>query len=89
MRNPVLRVYFMTPYAPLKVSMLFQFTDPIKALEHLKLHKGDYGVIISDLRMPVVNGVQLLKTVKDLNPLARTILVTAYDIDNNFAPRVH
>ncbi|MDW0216616.1 MAG: response regulator [Nitrososphaeraceae archaeon] len=68
---------------------VFQFTDPIKALEHLKLHKGDYGVIISDLRMPVVNGVQLLKTVKDLNPLARTILVTAYDIDNNFAPRVH
>ena len=68
---------------------VFQFTDPIKALEHLKLHKGDYGVIISDLRMPVVNGVQLLKTVKNLNPLARTILVTAYDIDNNFAPRVH
>ena len=68
---------------------VFQFTDPIKALEHLKLHKADYGVIISDLRMPVVNGVQLLKTVKDLNPLARTILVTAYDIDNNFAPRVH
>jgi YesN/AraC family two-component response regulator len=45
--------------------------------------------MISDLRMPVVNGVQLLKTVKDLNPLARTILVTAYDIDNKFAPRVH
>jgi len=62
---------------------VFQFTDPIKPLEHLKLLKGDYGVMISDLRMPVVNGVQLLKTVKDLNPLARTILVTAYDIDNN------
>lgn len=52
---------------------VFQFTDPIKALEHLKLHKGDYGGMISELNMPVVNGVQLLKTVKDLNPLARTI----------------
>jgi DNA-binding NtrC family response regulator len=40
---------------------VFQFTDAIKALEHLKLHKGEYGVMISDLRMPIVNGVQLLK----------------------------
>jgi response regulator RpfG family c-di-GMP phosphodiesterase len=32
--------------------------------------------------MPVINGVQLLQTVKDLNPLARTILMTAYDIDD-------
>ena len=47
---------------------VFQFTDSINALEHLKLHKGDYLVMISDLRMPVVNAVQLLKTVKDLNP---------------------
>jgi YesN/AraC family two-component response regulator len=29
--------------------------------------------MISDLRMPVINGVQLLKTVKDLNPSTRTI----------------
>ena len=62
---------------------VFQFTDPVKALEHLKINKKDYVVMISDLRMPVINGVQLLKTVKDLNPLARTILITAYDIENN------
>lgn len=62
---------------------VFEFTDPVKALQHLKLNKKDYAVMISDLRMPVINGVQLLKTVKDLNPLARTILMTAYDIDDN------
>ncbi len=62
---------------------VFQFTDPVKALEHLKINKKDYVVMISDLRMPVINGVQLLKTVKDLNPLARTILITAYDIEDN------
>ena len=39
--------------------------------------------MISDLRMPVINGVQLLKTVKDLNPSTRTILMTGYDIDNS------
>lgn len=62
---------------------VFLFTDPIEALEHFKMHRRNYAVMISDLRMPVINGVQLLQTVKDLNPLTRTILITAYDIDDN------
>jgi DNA-binding NtrC family response regulator len=65
---------------------VFSFTDPVKAIEHLKINKKDYAVMISDLRMPVINGVQLLKTVKDLNPLARTILMTAYEINDNLFP---
>jgi DNA-binding NtrC family response regulator len=32
--------------------------------------------------MPVINGVHLLKTVKDLNPEVRTILMTAFDIED-------
>jgi DNA-binding NtrC family response regulator len=67
----------------LKGINVFEFTDPILALEHLKINKLDYAVMISDLRMPVINGVQLLKTVKDLNPSTRTILMTGYDIDNS------
>jgi DNA-binding NtrC family response regulator len=39
--------------------------------------------MISDLRMPVINGVQLLKTVKDVNPSIRTILMTGYETNNN------
>lgn len=62
---------------------VFRFTDPIEALDHLKMNKRDYAVMISDLRMPVINGVQLLQTVKDLNPLTRTILLTAYNIDDS------
>jgi two-component SAPR family response regulator len=62
---------------------VLRFTNPIEALDHLKMNKDDYAVMISDLRMPVINGVQLLQTVKDLNPLSRTILITAYDIDGS------
>lgn len=62
---------------------VFKFTDPILALEHLKTNAKDYTLIISDLRMPVINGLQLLKTVKDLNPLIRTILMTAFQIDDS------
>ena len=62
---------------------VFRFTNPIEALDHLKMNKRDYAVMISDLRMPVINGVQLLQTVKDLNPLTRTILLTGYSIDDS------
>ena len=74
---------FRSALNTLKGINVFEFTDPILALEHLKINKLDYAVMISDLRMPVINGVQLLKTVKDLNPSTRTILMTGYDIDNS------
>ena len=32
--------------------------------------------------MPVINGVQLLKTVKDLNPNVKTILTSAFDVND-------
>jgi DNA-binding NtrC family response regulator len=62
---------------------LFQFADPVKSIEHLKINRKDYAVMISDLRMPVITGVRLLIAVKDLNHLARTNLMTAYEIDDN------
>ena len=32
--------------------------------------------------MPVINGIQLLKTVKDLNPTVRTVLMTAFEVED-------
>jgi len=62
--------------------VVLKFTDPIIALEHFKINMKDYALVISDLRMPVINGLQLLKTVKDLNPTTRTILMTAFDVQD-------
>lgn len=61
---------------------VFKFTDPSMALEHFKTNKEDYALMISNLRLPVINGVQLLKTVKDLNPSVRTVLITEYEIND-------
>lgn len=61
---------------------VLRFTDAVNALEHFKINRKDYALMISDLRMPVINGVQLLKTVKDLNPSARTVLTTDFEYDN-------
>ena len=61
---------------------VLRFTEPVNALEHFKINRNDYALIISDLRMPVINGMQLLKTVKDLNPSIRTVLTTDFDYDS-------
>jgi len=74
---------FYSALHTIKEIQVFKFTDPIIALEHIKINAKDYVLVISDLRMPVINGIQLLKTVKDLNPLVRTILMTAFQMDDN------
>src|ERR1044071_10471414 len=40
------------------------FNDPIAALEHFTEHKEKYALIISDLKMPGLNGLELLKKSK-------------------------
>ena len=57
------------------------FNDPIAALEHFTEHKEKYALIISDLKMPGLNGLELLKKVKSSNPEVRTILMSAYNFD--------
>ena len=62
---------------------IFAFTDPKAALEHFTINRQAYTLIISDLRMPSINGMELIKKVKEMNPNVRTILMTAFAIDDN------
>jgi len=62
---------------------LVSFNDPLIALEHYAKNKNDYVLVISDLRLPNLSGLELLKKVKGLNPKVRTILVSAYDVGEN------
>jgi DNA-binding NtrC family response regulator len=62
---------------------IFAFTDPKVAFEHFALNREDYTLIISDLRMPSINGMELIKKIKELNPYIRTILMTAFAINDD------
>ena len=59
------------------------FNDPVIALEHFAANKDAYVLVISDLRMPGLNGLELLKKVKSSNPKVRTILMSAYNFDED------
>jgi DNA-binding NtrC family response regulator len=59
------------------------FNDPIIAFEHFTENKESYALVISDLRMPGLNGLELLKKVKSSNPNVRTILTSAYNFEEH------
>jgi len=58
------------------------FNDPVVALDHFEKNKEDYQLVITDWRMPNLNGLELIKKVKKLNPKVRTILMSAYEVEN-------
>jgi DNA-binding NtrC family response regulator len=51
-------------------------TRAAKALEALK--KDDYSILITDLKMPDMDGMEVLKEAKQLNPDLEVIVFTAY-----------
>jgi DNA-binding NtrC family response regulator len=56
------------------------FNNPVTALDHFIENKKDYVLVISDLRMPKLSGLDVLSKVKMLNSNVRTILVSAYEV---------
>ena len=58
---------------------VFGFTNPLLALEHFKSNHNACNLVISDLRMPGMDGFELLRNIKLLNPKTKTLLMTAFD----------
>lgn len=61
---------------------IFTFADPILALEHFQVNEYAYVLVISDFKMPGLNGMEFLKKIKELNRFVRTILMTAFQIED-------
>lgn len=54
------------------------FADPLLALEHFKQYPHKYSVVVTDLRMPNLDGLSLISHLRSLNEHVKTLLVTAY-----------
>ena len=62
------------------------FVDPVLALEYFKETSDKHSLIITDLRMPGLNGLELAKKVRELNTNIRIFLMTAFetrDLENH------
>ena len=62
------------------------FTNPEEALQSFKSDAESYCLVVSDMRMPALSGIQLARKVKEINPKVKVILMTAFEIrDSEFS----
>lgn len=59
---------------------LFAYSNPLQALEENK--NKSFDIAFLDIEMPKINGINLAKSLKNINPKINIIFVTAY---NNYA----
>ena len=57
------------------------FTDPLLAFEHFQNNSKDFALVISDIRMPSMNGYELIRKIKAERPTIKTILISAFEIN--------
>jgi DNA-binding NtrC family response regulator len=62
---------------------VYGFTDPFIALEEFRSSHDEYILVVSDIRMPKMNGFQFIRTIKELKPDVKVLFITAFEINNN------
>jgi DNA-binding NtrC family response regulator len=58
------------------------FTDPAMALEDFKVNCKKCSLILSDIRMPGMNGYEFVRKTKEIDKQVKTILITAFEIND-------
>jgi CheY-like chemotaxis protein len=59
------------------------FASPVKALAHFEQHAGDYTLVLSDMRMPGMTGMEFLNSVKRVRPDIPIMAMTAYSASDD------
>lgn len=60
--------------------------DGHQALEMIKNKRGQYDIVFADIRMPKMDGIELLKNIKNLSYQTKVIMITGYSsVDNAIA----
>ncbi len=73
--EPDISAWFLRHFSKI-VPSVFVATDGAQGLEIFKRERPD--VVITDIMMPVMNGLELSKKIKELSPTTKIIVVTAH-----------
>ena len=58
------------------------FTDPLMALEFFKQGTKEFSLILTDLRMPQMSGIELAAEIRKFNDKIKIILITAFMVED-------
>ena len=59
------------------------FEDPIQALSEIKINHSSYCMIVSDIRMPQMSGIEFIKRVNKIDSKLDVIFMTAFDLEHD------
>ena len=62
---------------------VYGFTNPLLALEHFRVNCDSCNIVISDLRMPAMNGIEFLQKIKKVKPTTKVLLMSAFTIEGD------
>jgi two-component SAPR family response regulator len=62
---------------------VFVFTDPLSALKHFRINHMTYSLVISDIRMPIMNGFEFVRQLSRIKPEIKILFMTAFDANDN------
>lgn len=54
------------------------FTDPLLALKHFSQNPQKYSLVLLELRMPGLNGIELAKRIKGYDSNVKILLITGF-----------
>ena len=61
------------------------FNDPLLALDKFRRHSHDYGIVVSDMILPTMSGLEFIKNIRIVNPEIVTFIITALDTIKDFS----
>ena len=59
------------------------FLDPLVAIEEIENNPHHYGLFITDIRMPGISGIELIKRVCEINSDIKVMIMSAFDINGD------
>jgi two-component system, cell cycle sensor histidine kinase and response regulator CckA len=63
--------------------------DGVEGLEIYKPHHREIALVLSDIMMPRMNGIEMVDRIFLINPHANVILMTGYDCHAEVPARLH